>query len=80
VAIRIVIVEHAAQPSYPARCPGDLAAVSKVKDEPENTTRGLVGKTLFEIAAMSPVQQADGLLIVTEHMRGNGAALKLLRT
>jgi hypothetical protein len=65
VAIWIVIGEEPAQPSYPTRCAGVLAGVSEVKDEPEDTARGLVGKVLLEIAAMSTVQEADGLLILT---------------
>ena len=54
MAIWVVIVEEPAQPSYPTRCAGVLAGVSEVEDEPEDTAGSLVGKTLFEVAAMSP--------------------------
>jgi hypothetical protein len=73
-----MLVKEAACPNYPARCAGVLAGVAEVEDEPEDTARSLIGMTLRQIAAMRTVQQADRLLIVTEHMGRDSGTLEIL--
>ena len=79
LVVWIVVLQHATQTRYPARCAGGLAHAAEMKYQPEHSARGLLGRALLEVTALCTIKQSDGLLIPTKQMGRNGVALEIFR-